>query len=84
MKPFFILPFCAVLYLMCYGRSHLWIFIVIYFRYSSFECLVGADYLDRLGYLDFDVWYNILALVCFNLGFLFLAYVNLRLLKKEK
>ncbi|XP_065906205.1 broad substrate specificity ATP-binding cassette transporter ABCG2-like isoform X2 [Dysidea avara] len=51
---------------------------------SSFECLVGSEYLDRLGYLDFDIWYNILALVCFNVGFLSLAYVNLRLLKKDK
>ncbi|XP_065906213.1 broad substrate specificity ATP-binding cassette transporter ABCG2-like isoform X1 [Dysidea avara] len=51
---------------------------------SSFNCLVGRDYLDRLGYLDFDVWYNILALGCFNVGFMVLVYVNLRLLKKEK
>ncbi|XP_065906247.1 broad substrate specificity ATP-binding cassette transporter ABCG2-like [Dysidea avara] len=51
---------------------------------STFECLVGSEYLDRLGYLDFDIWYNILALVCFNVGFLLLAYVNLRLLKKNK
>ena len=54
------------------------------FHFRAFTCLDGTEYLERLGYLDFDVWYNILALFCFNVGFLVLAYINLRLLKKEK
>ena len=52
--------------------------------YSILDCLDGSKYLDTLGYLEFDVWYNILALFCFNVGFLVLAYVSLRQLKKEK
>ncbi|XP_065905452.1 broad substrate specificity ATP-binding cassette transporter ABCG2-like [Dysidea avara] len=51
---------------------------------SILDCLDGSKYLDTLGYLEFDVWYNILALFCFNVGFLVLAYVSLRQLKKEK
>ncbi|XP_065906203.1 broad substrate specificity ATP-binding cassette transporter ABCG2-like [Dysidea avara] len=51
---------------------------------STFDCLVGRDYLDTLGYLEFDIWYNILALACFNVGYLFLSYLILRIIKKEK
>ena len=52
--------------------------------FSTFDCLVGRDYLDTLGYLEFDIWYNILALACFNVGYLFLSYLILRIIKKEK
>ncbi|XP_065906201.1 broad substrate specificity ATP-binding cassette transporter ABCG2-like isoform X2 [Dysidea avara] len=51
---------------------------------STFDCLVGRDYLDTLGYLEFDIWYNILALACFTVGYLFLSYLILRIIKKEK
>ena len=44
----------------------------------------GDEYLDKLGFTDYDVWYNLVALGGFNLVFLTLAYINLRIMKKVK
>ena len=52
--------------------------------FSGFSCLNGDEYLDSLGFSDYDVWYNLVALGAFNVVFLTLAYINLRVMKKEK
>ncbi len=44
----------------------------------------GLDELDFLGYETGWLWYDILALILFAVVFLNLAYVILRLIKKEK
>ena len=58
--------------------------MLFFFIFSGFSCLNGDEYLDNLGFSDYDVWYNLVALGAFNVFFLTLAYINLRIMKKEK
>ena len=57
---------------------------MFFFHFSGFSCLNGDEYLDSLGFSDYDVWYNLVALGAFNVFFLTVAYRNLRVMKKEK
>ena len=58
--------------------------MMLFFIFSGFSCLNGDEYLDELGFPDYDVWYNLVVLGALNLVFLVLAYISLRIMKKEK
>ena len=53
--------------------------------FSSVNCTVdGLEQLRVLGYEPGWLWYDVLALILFTIIFLFIAYLVLRLIKKEK
>ena len=57
------------------------------FSWTMFYSAEGNEYLREQGIeyeTDFDLWQNIMALLLFALFFLFMAYVQLRRMKKLK
>lgn len=56
----------------------------IYFCSDVERTIVGNEYLDDQNYDENNLWINELALFLFTVGFLTLAYVVLRLIKKDK
>ena len=57
--------------------------------YSFFDSdvtrtIIGNQYLDDQSYNENNLWINELALFLLTIGFLILAYIVLRLTKKEK
>ena len=62
----------------CYAKS------LICFTVCFFSSLTGNEFLERQGIKYNDLWDNIMALGVITLILLFLAYVQLRRIKKDK
>lgn len=55
---------------------------------EQFECIEqltrsGDDFLEEMGYVDYNVWFNHLGLLLHGIFYLILAYIFLRTLKKR-
>ena len=59
--------------------------MIIIFLYSDdSRTIVGNEFLDDQNFSENNLWINEMALFIFTIGFLTLAYIVLRLIKKER